>query len=101
MRWAWRRKRGKIWVSFEIRRLGNLRIIAKFTKFTKLSNHNLNQHHDLICCQSGVVVALTRDRADGTYLAYFPFALWTEASLMRHYHNKLDFLIEEVRCYLD
>ena len=29
--------------------------------------------------------------ADGTYCAYFPFAILTEASLMRRYHNKLYF----------
>ena len=44
-----------------------------------------------ICCQSGAVVALTRNMADGTYCAYFPFAILTEASLMRRYHNKLYF----------
>ena len=34
-------------------------------------------------------MALTRERAEGIYCAYFPFALWTEASLMRRYHNNL------------
>ena len=41
-----------------------------------------------ICWESGVVVALTRNMADGTYLTYFPFAILTEASLMRRYRNK-------------
>ena len=31
-------------------------------------------------CQSGANVALTRKMADGTYYAYFPFAILTEAS---------------------
>ena len=43
----------------------------------------------LICCQSGVAVALTRESPDRTYLTYFLFGLLTEASLMRRYHNKL------------
>ena len=34
-------------------------------------------------------MALTRERADGTYYAYFPFALTTEASQQRRYHDKL------------
>ena len=33
-----------------------------------------------ICRQSGANVALTRKMADGTYQAYFPFAILTEAS---------------------
>ena len=36
--------------------------------------------HNPISCQSGANLALTRVRADGTYYAYFPFALTTEAS---------------------
>ena len=35
-----------------------------------------------------VRVALTRQSPDGTYLMYFPFGLWTEASLKRRYHKK-------------
>ena len=44
---------------------------------------------DIISCQSGAAVALTRESPDGTYLTYFPFGLLTEASLMRRYHKKL------------
>ena len=42
----------------------------------------------LISCQSGANVALTRESPDGTYLTYFPFGLWTEASQERRYHKK-------------
>ena len=47
-------------------------------------------YHDKekICWESGAVVALTRNMADGTYCAYFPFAILTEASQMRRYHSK-------------
>ena len=34
-------------------------------------------------------MALTRKMADGAYLKYFPFAILTEASQERRYHNKL------------
>ena len=37
--------------------------------------------------QSSAAVAMTREMADGTYKAYFPFAISTEASLMRCYHE--------------
>ena len=43
----------------------------------------------LISCQKGSDLALTRKLADGTYLAYFPFASLTEESKMTPYHKKL------------
>ena len=43
----------------------------------------------LISCQKGLDLALTRKMADGTYLAYFPFAILTEESKMTPYHKKL------------
>ena len=51
-------------------------------------------NHDLLTCRTPFSVrrvadvSLTRERADGTYYAYFPFALTTEAAQMRPYHAK-------------
>ena len=64
----------------------------------KRSRHRPTGQHDLISCQKGLDLALTRKMADGTYFAYFPFASLTEESKMTSYHKKFNFLGEVVRC---
>ena len=68
---------------------GRAHITKRETQFLVRRARTHYQARDRISCQSGVAVALTREMADGTYLAYFPFAILTEASLMRRYHKKL------------
>ena len=63
-------------------------ITPKLFKLIKLTNHNLQTCRTLFSIRRVADVSLTRERADGTYLAYFPFALTTEAAQMRPYHAK-------------
>ncbi|MBO5696894.1 MAG: hypothetical protein J6R90_00690, partial [Alistipes sp.] len=57
--------------------LGVLLIVGTFWDGPRMTPFHMKEQ---ISCQSGANVALIRKMADGTYYAYFPFAILTEAS---------------------
>ena len=72
-------RRGLIWSRHEEARMGCTWRTAH-SGFSLRGRSRPLITRNSICRQSGANMALTRERADGTYLKYFPFALTTEAS---------------------
>ena len=55
----------------EVREVREIREIREISSISTTTNFRVRV--GLICCR-------LRERADGTYMAYFPFALWIEVT---------------------